>query len=219
MEPSSCPGGSALFASEDPEHSGLWTLDAAGRGLRQLTRGAYEWYPACSRDGKWVLYDPFLASPRVPQRIPWEGGKAVPLLENFKGVSASACAYSPDGKWVACRYIAAVDGPTQLAVIPSAGGAASKLFDMPASPISYWMRNAAYPNPPVRWALDGEALTYVVTKAGVSNIWAQALKGGPPQQLTHLKELQIFYFDWSPQGDLVLSRGNVSSDTGTSHSN
>jgi len=37
--------------------------------------------------------------------------------------------------------------------------------------------------------------------------------------LTHLKELQIFYFDWSPQGDLVLSRGNVSSDTGTSHSN
>ena len=125
---------------------------------------------------------------------------------------ASACAYSPDGKWVACRYIAAVDGPTQLAVIPSAGGAASKLFDMPASPISYWMRNAAYPNPPVRWALDGEALTYVVTKAGVSNIWAQALKGGPPQQLTHLKELQIFYFDWSPQGDLVLSRGSVTSD-------
>ena len=78
--------------------------------------------------------------------------------------------------------------------------------------MSYWMANGVYPNPPVRWAPDGDALTYVVTKVGVSNMWAQALKGGPPKQLTYFKEQQIFYFDWSPQGDLVLSRGSVTSD-------
>jgi Tol biopolymer transport system component len=83
---------------------------------------------------------------------------------------------------------------------------------MTASPPSYRIAQAVYPFPSVRWAPDGEALTYVVTKAGVSNIWSQPLKGGPPQQLTHFTDQQIFYFDWSPQGDLVLSRGSVASD-------
>ena len=55
-------------------------------------------------------------------------------------------------------------------------------------------------------------MTYIVTKEGVSNVWAQSLKGGPPQQLTRFNEQQIFYFDWSPQGDLVLSRGSITSD-------
>jgi Tol biopolymer transport system component len=74
------------------------------------------------------------------------------------------------------------------------------------------MVNGVYSGPRIRWAPDGEALTYIVTKAGVSNIWAQPLSDGPPQQLTHFKEEQIFSFDWSPQGDLVLSRGSVTSD-------
>jgi Tol biopolymer transport system component len=196
LEPSSCPGGNADFASLSPDRLGLWTLDAAGKGLRQLTRGDFEEYPSCSPDGKWVLYNR-----KVPLRIPWEGGKEVPLVESSAGVSGYACAWSPDGKWIACRYVAAADKPTELAVIPSAGGAPSKVFNMPASPPSYWMVNREYFPPPVRWAPDGGALTYVVTKEGVSNIWGQPLKGGPPQQLTHFKEEQIFYFDWSPQGD------------------
>jgi hypothetical protein len=201
-----------VFVSSNAQYPGLWTLDDTGKELRQLTHGVYNEYPSCSPDGKWVLYDPFLGTPWVPQKIPWEGGKAVPLLDNFEGVSAYACAFSPDGKWIACRYVAAVDKPTQLAVIPSAGGAPSKVFDMPALPISYWMKNGVYPYPPVRWAPDGGALTYVVTKAGISNIWSQPLKDGPPQQLTHFTDQQIFYFDWSPQGDLVLSRGSATSD-------
>jgi Tol biopolymer transport system component len=211
-QPSSCPGGSVVFESDDPVHPGLWTLDGTGKGLRQLTRDRGDEYPSCSPDGKWVVYDRDRSSPWVPQKIPSEGGMAVPLLENFQRVSASACAFSPDGKWIACRYVAAVDKPTQLAVIPSAGGAPPKVLDMPASPMSYWMGTGAYPNPPVRWAPDGGALTYIVTKDRVSNIWAQPLKGGPPQQLTHFTDQQIFYFDWSPQGDLALSRGSVTSD-------
>jgi hypothetical protein len=91
-------------------------------------------------------------------------------------------------------------------------GAPSKVFDTPVSPMSYWRRNGVYFDPPVRWTPDGGALTYVVTKEGISNVWSQPLKGGPPQQLTHFTDQLIFYFDRSPQGDLVLSRGSVTSD-------
>ncbi len=83
---------------------------------------------------------------------------------------------------------------------------------MPASPGFYWMVNRDCPCPRARWAPDGGAFTYIVTKEGMSNVWAQPLKGGPPQQLTHFTDQQIFCFDWSHQGDLVLSRGNVNSD-------
>jgi Tol biopolymer transport system component len=72
--------------------------------------------------------------------------------------------------------------------------------------------NGGYAYPPVRWSRDGQALTYIVTQGGVSNIWSQPIKGGPPRQLTRFQDQQIFSFDWSPAGDLVLSRGSKTSD-------
>jgi hypothetical protein len=35
----------------------------------------------------------------------------------------------------------------------------------------------------------------------------------PPRQLTPFQNQQIYYFDWSPAGDLVLSRGTIASDS------
>ena len=64
----------------------------------------------------------------------------------------------------------------------------------------------------IRWAPDGQALTYVVTKKRVSNIWAQPVDGGPPKPVTHFTSGLIFGFDWSRTGDLALSRGNQSGD-------
>jgi Tol biopolymer transport system component len=56
-------------------------------------------------------------------------------------------------------------------------------------------------------------LTYVETRAGVSNIWSKPIDGGPAKQLTNFKSDRIFLHDWSSDGKrLALARGAWSSD-------
>ena len=64
-----------------------------------------------------------------------------------------------------------------------------------------------------RWAPSGDAIDYVLTRNGVSNIWRQNLAGGAPKQITNFESGQIFDFDWSRDGkQLALTRGSESSD-------
>jgi Tol biopolymer transport system component len=120
-------------------------------------------------------------------------------------------AISPEGKRIA--YVAAPgtpvinpsspsgSQPNQLKVIAFDGGTLMHQFDWPASA---WRP---------RWAPRGEAIEYVLTKDGVSNIWQQRLAGGPPKQVTHFDSGEIFDFEWSPDGrQLALTRGSESSD-------
>ncbi len=63
------------------------------------------------------------------------------------------------------------------------------------------------------WTADGRAITYVLHRGGVSNIWSQPLDGGTPKQLTDFKTDRIFAYDWSRDGKhLLLARGTVSND-------
>ncbi|MGC9996128.1 MAG: protein kinase [Terriglobia bacterium] len=213
-EPSVCPDGTAVFYAFDPRtmSGGLRKVSPAGQNLRQLTQDVNDEYPSCSPDGKWVVYDSLDKGKWILQRLALDGGQPSPVIEGVSYFSAYDPAISPDGKWIACRYASAQDKPTQLAVIPFAGGGPSMIFDMPASTYDYWLVNGGYAYPPVRWSRDGQALTYIVTQGGVSNIWSQPIKGGPPRQLTRFQDQQIFSFDWSPAGDLVLSRGSKTSD-------
>jgi Tol biopolymer transport system component len=65
----------------------------------------------------------------------------------------------------------------------------------------------------MRWAPDGKALDYILTRGGASNIWRQALAGGPPKQITNFQSDLIFDFAWSRDGkQLALARGSTSSD-------
>jgi Tol biopolymer transport system component len=65
----------------------------------------------------------------------------------------------------------------------------------------------------IRWAPDGRALDYILTRGGASNIWRQALAGGPPKQISNFKSDLIFFFAWSRDGkQLALERGATSSD-------
>jgi hypothetical protein len=59
----------------------------------------------------------------------------------------------------------------------------------------------------------GQALAYIDTRQGVSNLWAQPLAGGPPEQITDFKSELIFEFAWSRDGkQLALARGTQTSD-------
>ena len=91
--------------------------------------------------------------------------------------------------------------PLQLKIIPLDGGAPLYQLDWPGS--------AGDP----RWGPGEDAVDYVLTRNGVSNIWQQKLRGGPPKQITNFQSGLIFDFHWSRDGkQLALTRGSQSSD-------
>jgi hypothetical protein len=66
---------------------------------------------------------------------------------------------------------------------------------------------------PIRWAPSGDALTYVRTKNGISNLWRQPIDGSPARQITNFTSGLIWRHAWSRDGKyLVLARGNLSID-------
>jgi len=88
-----------------------------------------------------------------------------------------------------------------LAVLSSKGGPPIKQFRMPG-----FLGH-------VRWAPKGDALQYLQTQDGATNLWEQRLEGGGPRQLTHFSVGQIFDFDWShDQKQLLMTRGQVTRD-------
>jgi Tol biopolymer transport system component len=62
-------------------------------------------------------------------------------------------------------------------------------------------------------AAEGEALLYVKTSGGVSNIWRRPLNGGEPKQVTSFTSERITSSAVEPNGKwLALARGKTTSD-------
>ncbi len=185
---------SKLFAA-------IWAIDVHGNNLRQLTSGAgHEHRPEISPDGKWIVY----ASGNNAWKMTLADGKAT-NLEPRGGFSPTI---SPDGRWIAFE---AVDN--HLEIVTADGKGPTRLLpfiDEPQVPSPMSAYAVAYP---VRWNAAGDALTFVRTQDGVSNIWAQPINGGTPRQLTHFTSMVIWSHDWSRDGKyLVMARGNFSRD-------
>ena len=64
----------------------------------------------------------------------------------------------------------------------------------------------------LRWTLNDDALTYFVDRDGISNIYSMPLTGNSSVKLTNFNEKLMFYFDWSHDGDLACSRGEIVND-------
>ncbi len=177
----------------------IWRMDLNGSDRRQLTNGRGEWFPQITKDG-WLIYQ---AMADADERLIWkqrlDSGEAIQLTEN----SASAPVLSPDEKWIACNYRRERAATPCIAVISVNGGPPLKIFDKLTGDRFRILR----------WTPNGEAVAFIVTEKGVSNIWAQPLAGGEPKQLTHFKTEEIFNFAWSRDGkQLALSRGAVNND-------
>jgi Tol biopolymer transport system component len=150
--------------------------------------------PSFSPDGKWVVYTDYGHAIISLWRVPIEGGEPVQITDkaSWSGV------VSPDGTLIACYYAVGEMGAAKLAIIPFDGGPPVKTFDIIA---------------PFRWTADGRALIYIVDRGGTSNIWKQALDGGPATPLTDFKIDRIFFFDSSRDGkQFAFIRGAVSND-------
>jgi hypothetical protein len=76
------------------------------------------------------------------------GGATVRLTDKLAFIPK----VSPDGRAIACFYQARPAAAVQLAIIPFAGGALLKTFDLPPTTVG---------GVGLRWLPDGSALTYV----------------------------------------------------------
>jgi len=209
--PSVCGDGRFIvYSAYREQKGGIWRMDADGSNPIRIADETIAVAPQCSVDGKWVIYT--RGPSWIPMRVTITGDKPPePLAQSPTIGFGGVLAISPDGKRIA--YLASpaspvenpsspsASQPNQLKVIPFDGGAPLHQFDWPAS--------AGGP----RWAPAGDAVEYVLTRNGVSNIWEQRLTGGPPKQITNFESGQIFDFDWSRDGrQLALTRGSESSD-------
>jgi Tol biopolymer transport system component len=136
-----------------------------------------------------------MAEPRL-WKVPVDGGEAVQLTQT-RAIRPSV---SPNGELIAYHYLDPELERSQwsIGVVSTKGGSRLKRFDLPATVTEKF----------VRWSPDGASVAFPNTIDGVSDIWLQPLKGGPPEQLTHLKMEHIQAFEWSPDGrTLALIRG------------
>jgi len=182
-----------VFLSARPG-SQLWRMDIDGSNAKRLTdSGALS--PTMSPDGKWVAYTTFGPGGFSIWKVSIDGGEPVQITSKY----SLSPAISPDGTLIACYYLDERTGGPKIALIPFAGGEPVKIFEY------RFVDAGTYP---VRWTHDGRALTYIVNRGGVSNIWIQPVDDSPARQLTDFKSDRIFSFDWSRDGKwLALSRG------------
>ncbi len=176
----------------------IWRMDIDGGNPQPLTnQKGLASAPNGSPDGKWVVYESNASGKMAVWKTSVDGGEAQQLTDKI----TEEPAISPDGKLIACFYYPGQS--IKLLVIPFGGGEPVYEFDVDES-----IRDKA----PV-WTADGRAITYVLHRGGVSNIWSQPLDGGAPKQLTDFKTDRIFAYDWSRDGKLLLlARGTVSND-------
>jgi Tol biopolymer transport system component/DNA-binding winged helix-turn-helix (wHTH) protein len=210
-DPSLCGDGRYIvYSAYRDQKVGIWRMDADGSNPIRIADETVAKSPQCSPDGKWVIYV------RVPllslMRVTITGEKPPETITQSPAAwELDVLSFSPDGKRIA--YVAAPQTPVvnpsspsgsqpnELNVITFDGGTLLHQFSWPTSA---WRP---------RWAPAGEAIDYVLTQNGVSNIWQQRLTGGPPTQVTHFDSGEIFDFDWSRDGkQLALTRGSQSSD-------
>jgi len=188
-----------VFVSNRAGKPNVWRVDADGGNAKQLTDGRGEFNPVFQPDGQWVRYMTYVSGLPARWRVPAEGGSPEPMPGPYPDVLG----ISPDGKLTAYIPPGGQGKGKRIAVSPSGGGDPVRVFDLPPSAVPRRMR----------WSPDGRALTYVVNRGGVSNIWSQPIEGGPPRQLTDFEAEMIHAFAWSRDGkQLALARGTMTRD-------
>ena len=93
----------------------IWRMDIDGGNPIQLTNGTGEDRPACSPDGRWVVYTSLDSKGRERPtlwKVSIDGGAPVQLTDEW----TNGPSVSPDGKLIACLYSEAGNWEGKLAV-------------------------------------------------------------------------------------------------------
>ena len=179
----------------------IWRMDIDGSNPKELT-DQFDFDAQWSPDGQWIVYQSNANNRQAIRKVSFSGGQSTQL--NDEGTFADTPALSPDGKQVACYYQTDPNGPAKLAIVPIAGGPPTKTLAAQVTVVH---------QTDLRWTPDGRSIVYVVTRGGVSNLWAEPVDGSAARQLTNFTTDLIFAFDFSRDAkQLALSRGTRTSD-------
>ena len=217
-DPSVCGDGRYIVYSAYREQKlGIWRMDADGSNPVRIADETVATSPQCSPNGKWVIYLRGAGAHLTPMRVPITGEKPPETIAQSPAFFiGAALAFSPDGTRIA--YVTSPETPTNNSSVPAANSPPASqpnqlkviAFDSGVVLNQFaWPASTADPH----WAPGGEAINYVLTRNGVSNIWQQRLAGGAPNQITHFESGQVFDFVWSRNGrQLAMTRGTESND-------
>jgi serine/threonine protein kinase len=177
----------------------IWRMDAGGGNLKQLTRDKLDQAPACTPDGRMVLYSDMTAGGKLT-KVSIDGGKSQQISDL---PVARGYGLSPDGKTAAfATFGHAGDHTETLAVVDVDSGRLLRRVDF---------QRPAQGN--LRFAPDGKAVVYPIREGDVDNLWSQPLDGSPGKPITGFKSEQIRDFHWSLDGSkLAVIRGHADSD-------
>ena len=187
-------GQTIVFTSNRDGQSNIWKMKIDGSEPLQLTHGGTDRFPEVAPDGKWVFYGSAISGRFSVWKIALTGGTPVKVND---GIWANAIP-SPDGKLLAITSFEERTGWGEN-VVPIEGGEPVKVAQLNVTKF--------------QWTPDSKSIVYIDSKNGISNLWSQPVKGGPPRQITNFSSGLIFDFAISHDGkQLLLVRGSVSTD-------
>ena len=187
-----------VFVSSRTGVQHIWRMNFDGGELRQLTERGGESFPQITPDGNFVIFTASSEGYQALWKVPTAGGEAIQLTKS----QTRSPAISPDGQRIACLTRGTnPEDKFELAVVSMENGAILQTFEFSGE-------NSPRLPATLRWTPDGQAVTYIGTKNGVSNIFSQSLAGGEPVKLTEFSVDRIFSFDFSSDGkSVVFARG------------
>jgi len=182
-------GRSIVFMSDRSGAENIWRMDIDGGNQTLLISDQNERYPIFTPDGKFIYYNSWNPGKETIWKMPSAGGQRTQVISD----QSDGQVISPDGKLLAYY------NSGKILVVPVDGGPPIRTFDGD--------------NTKLAWSPDGRALTYLVNRDFVPNLWMQPLDGGEATQLTNFTSQGISSYAWSGDGkQLVVARTTFKSD-------
>jgi eukaryotic-like serine/threonine-protein kinase len=201
FEPHGCGQDKIVFTSGNLKtiSINIWRANADGSGMHQVTDGKNEQSAECSPDGKTVFYIDSINSAFM--KVPIDGGKPERVFPGIAEVNANFD-ISRDGK---TALLGTYDFKAQrpnFTLLSLESGQVLRVFDYDS-----------HHEGKLRLSPDGKGIVYPIREKGVDNLWLQPVDGSAGRQITNFTALNIYSYEWSPDGkSLALVRGSSPSD-------
>jgi len=212
--PSPCQNG-FVYSAGVSLNSSIYLSNSSG--LRQLTPGPHDSFPACSPDGKWLIYNVDTSTNPHLMKAPWDNpAQAAPFGASGNDSGDVLASFSSDGRWVAAigRITTGATHQSTIVIMDAKDGAQRAAYPLPKDALLRTEGGRV-----IAWAPDGAGVVFIRHSEEVGNLWLQPVdtshfdNSPAAREVTHYSSGDIFSITFSPDGKkLALSRGHQSTD-------